>query len=153
MSYHLLCYRLGDQVRLGIETAGAVYDLAELLRDERYASFAVVLDNWPACSIRLAAASGQIAQGEHQGAARPGVTLAAPYLAGQIYAGGGNYTDHLEAVMRMIGGDKPADPRANGGEPWFFVKPGRASVVGQGAEIPHPRFTKMLDYELECGFR
>jgi 2-keto-4-pentenoate hydratase/2-oxohepta-3-ene-1,7-dioic acid hydratase in catechol pathway len=150
MIFHLSSYRSSDGNRSGIVCEGKIYDVAVLLDDEHYASLTTLLDSWTQCEPRLNVAAKAIVAGGHQKSARPDAKLMAPISAtGQIYAGGGNYTDHLEAMMKILGTDKPADPRANGGQPWFFVKPNRSCVIGPAGEVRYPTFTKVLDYELE----
>jgi 2-keto-4-pentenoate hydratase/2-oxohepta-3-ene-1,7-dioic acid hydratase in catechol pathway len=85
-----------------------------------------------------------------QAAARPSaedVVPAAPRLAPLLYPGkilcaGANYFDHL-AEMGMPGAVK-SEQRL-----FFFMKPPRNAVVGEGATVRMPIGTKAFDWEVE----
>src|ERR671914_1637289 len=78
------------------------------------------------------------------------VKLHAPLLyPGTIYCAGANYADHVAEMARAQNLPPPPDPRTLGLEPWFFLKPARACVVGPGERIPRPRGSHKLDWEVE----
>lgn len=140
----------GAAARSAIRVGEVNYDVAALLDDPALATTAAVIDDWPNCFSKLDRAAASITTSEQRAGPLGEISLVAPCgQTGQIYGAGGNYTDHLEAMVKLLGGDRPADPRAGGGRPWFFVKPGRSCVVGNGAAIKRPEYSKMLDYELE----
>src|SRR5437667_4030406 len=81
------------------------------------------------------------------------VKLLAPVLyPGAFFCAGANYWDHLqemaEIAKRTTGKEvsltKPA-------EPWFFMKTTAGSIVGDGAPVRLPRFSKQVDWEAELG--
>jgi 2-keto-4-pentenoate hydratase/2-oxohepta-3-ene-1,7-dioic acid hydratase in catechol pathway len=69
-----------------------------------------------------------------------------------LFCAGANYWDHLqemaEIAKRTTGKEvsltKPA-------EPWFFMKTTAGSIVGDGASVRLPRFSKQVDWEAELG--
>lgn len=66
-----------------------------------------------------------------------------------IFSIWGNYLDHNAEMARLSGRSEPeADPTA---EPFFTQKTAEHSIVGTGAPIAIPSFTKQLDYEAELG--
>lgn len=69
--------------------------------------------------------------------------LEAPYLPGAIYGAGANYVDH---VIEMIG--RPPTPKATS-QPFFFLKPPAASIVGPDATVALPHENAQLDWEAE----
>lgn len=152
--FHLLSYSPGgggSNGRAAIRVGDDSFDVAQLLGDEALANTAAVIDDWAASFPKLDQAAAAIASGENRAAPLGSIELLAPCgQTGQIFGAGGNYTDHLEAMVKKLGGE-PTDPRAGGGRPWFFVKPGRSCVVGHGAQVKRPDYSKMLDYELELG--
>src|SRR5258708_19772443 len=81
------------------------------------------------------------------------VKMLAPILyPGALFCAGANYWDHLqemaEIAKRTTGKEvsltKPA-------EPWFFMKTTAGSIVGDGAPVRLPRFSKQVDWEAELG--
>ncbi|MBU6379483.1 MAG: fumarylacetoacetate hydrolase family protein [Gammaproteobacteria bacterium] len=72
----------------------------------------------------------------------PGRRLAPLLYPGKILCAGANYFDHL-AEMGMPGAKK-ADQRL-----FFFMKPPRNAVVGEGATVHMPIGTKAFDWEIE----
>lgn len=73
------------------------------------------------------------------------VTLHAPVpMSGTLYCAGANYRDHV-AEMALVRGTAPA---ADDPEPWHFIKPTRACLVGPGA-VKRPNGCRRLDWEAE----
>lgn len=68
---------------------------------------------------------------------------------GVIYCAGANYRDHVEAMSKSFNMKLVLDPKAEGVEPWHFLKPGPATVVGDKARVPFPKHTQKLDWEAE----
>lgn len=68
---------------------------------------------------------------------------------GVIYCAGANYRDHVEAMSKAFNMKLVLDPKAEGVEPWHFLKPGPATVVGDKARVPFPKHTQKLDWEAE----
>lgn len=72
------------------------------------------------------------------------VRLRAPVAApGAVFCAGANYVDH---VHEMLG--RPPAPK-QGSEPFFFMKPGRQSIVGPDAPVALPHDGVKLDWEAE----
>ena len=81
------------------------------------------------------------------------VKMLAPILyPGALFCAGANYWDHLqemaEIAKRTTGKEvsltKPA-------EPWFFMKTTAGSIIGDGAPVRLPNFSKQVDWEAELG--
>jgi 2-keto-4-pentenoate hydratase/2-oxohepta-3-ene-1,7-dioic acid hydratase in catechol pathway len=150
--FHLLSYHSGRGLRAGIHVAGRIFDVADLASDPGCATTEAILEQWDRLYPRLARLAEQQAADPSGGMPLATVRLAPPLSRpGQIYATGANYTDHLEAMEKILGTRSP-NPRDNGGYPWFFVKPGRSGLVGHGADVKAPVFSQKLDYELELAF-
>jgi 2-keto-4-pentenoate hydratase/2-oxohepta-3-ene-1,7-dioic acid hydratase in catechol pathway len=80
----------------------------------------------------------------------PSLTLLAPLTRpGVIYCAGANYRDHVEAMSKAFNMRLVLDPKAEGVDPWHFLKPGPATVVGDKAKVAFPGHTKKLDWEAE----
>src|SRR5581483_5822569 len=96
---------------------------------------------------RLARASGA------DGVPLASVKTLAPILyPGAFYCAGANYWDHLhemaEIAKRTTGKDvSPVKPA----EPWFFMKTTAGSIIGDGAPVRLPKFSKRVDWEAELG--
>jgi 2-keto-4-pentenoate hydratase/2-oxohepta-3-ene-1,7-dioic acid hydratase in catechol pathway len=77
------------------------------------------------------------------GFARSEVKVLAPLLyPGKVVCAGANYFDHL-AEMGV------ADLRKESQRLFFFFKPPRSTVVGDGATIEYPLGSQMFDWEVE----
>jgi 2-keto-4-pentenoate hydratase/2-oxohepta-3-ene-1,7-dioic acid hydratase in catechol pathway len=78
------------------------------------------------------------------------LTLQAPLTRpGVLYCAGANYRDHVEAMSKAFNMKLVLDPKAEGVDPWHFIKPGPATVVGDKARVPFPKHTEKLDWEAE----
>lgn len=77
------------------------------------------------------------------------VLLPAVANPGVIYAAGANYRDHVIAMGKAFNMKLTLDPKADGIAPWHFIKAGRGTLVGSGAEVPFPPHTQKLDWEAE----
>ena len=82
-----------------------------------------------------------------------GARLLAPIqYPANFFCAGANYWDHLEEmselITRMVGRAPPAEKLA---EPWFFVRTTRGTIVGDGAKVAIPKFTRQVDWEAELG--
>ena len=146
-------YRDGDEVRAGVLTGGLVFDAAHLARCSGYATMRGVLSEWDAAQQAFEVA---LTPGLAESALRyrsfrlEEITLAAPVPEpGDIFAAGANYDDHIEEMARIM--NQPLGPNMKqlGDKPWHFVKTGRSSVVGPGADIPMPSHSRAVDWEIE----
>ncbi|MFI4997338.1 MAG: fumarylacetoacetate hydrolase family protein [Hyphomicrobiales bacterium] len=95
--------------------------------------------DWDRSLAALEAAAQRV---EPADLAPPGQRLAPLLYPGKILCAGANYFDHL-AEMGMPGAKKE-DQRL-----FFFMKPPRNAVVGEGASVRMPIGTKAFDWEIE----
>jgi 2-keto-4-pentenoate hydratase/2-oxohepta-3-ene-1,7-dioic acid hydratase in catechol pathway len=79
------------------------------------------------------------------------VKLLAPILSpGELFCAGANYWDHLNEmadIAERTTGKRPS--MTKGAEPWFFLKNARSGVIGTGADVRLPPFSKQVDWEAE----
>ena len=122
------------------ETQGQFYALAPTLARAGLPGMASVLDlfsDWPAAQAALDRAEPDPADRVHA------TKRLAPLLyPGKILCAGANYYDHL-AEMGMPGARK-GDQRL-----FFFMKPPRNAVVGEGDTVRMPIGTKAFDWKVE----
>ena len=102
-------------------------------------SVAGLFEDWPAAEAALAAAATRV---ESVDRVRPARRLAPLLYPGKILCAGANYFDHL-AEMGMPGAKKE-DQRL-----FFFMKPPRNAVVGEGPTVHMPISTRAFDWEIE----
>jgi len=102
-------------------------------------SVAGLFTDWPAAEAALVRAAGSTDPADR---VRPSHRLAPILYPGKILCAGANYFDHL-AEMGMPGARKE-DQRL-----FFFMKPPRNAVVGEGATVHMPLGTKAFDWEIE----
>jgi 2-keto-4-pentenoate hydratase/2-oxohepta-3-ene-1,7-dioic acid hydratase in catechol pathway len=103
------------------------------------ASIIDLFADWDASLAAIAANLGRL---DADDLVQPGKRLAPLLYPGKILCAGANYFDHL-AEMGMPGAQK-ADQRL-----FFFMKPPRNAVVGEGATVHMPIGTKAFDWEVE----
>ncbi|MBN9061824.1 MAG: fumarylacetoacetate hydrolase [Rhizobiales bacterium 65-9] len=102
-------------------------------------SVAELFQDWAANEPKLAALAGATSGG----LPAAGADLLAPLLyPGKILCSGANYYDHM-AEMGFPGVTKESQRL------FFFMKPPRNAVVGQGPTVLMPRGTKAFDWEVE----
>ena len=125
-----------------VEVAGNLYRLEPSLARVGHAgksSLMSLFDDWSKSSAALEAAAAKVDAADRVTATR---RLAPLLYPGKILCAGANYFDHL-AEMGMPGAKK-ADQRL-----FFFMKPPRNAVVGEGATVHMPIATKAFDWEIE----
>lgn len=125
-----------------IEAGGNFYKLEPSLAAAGVPGKSTVMslfDDWPKASAALDAAVSKL-DAAHRVA--PSRRLAPLLYPGKILCAGANYFDHL-AEMGMPGAKKE-DQRL-----FFFMKPPRNAVVGEGATVHMPIATKAFDWEIE----
>jgi 2-keto-4-pentenoate hydratase/2-oxohepta-3-ene-1,7-dioic acid hydratase in catechol pathway len=152
MSYKLLSYQAGRQASAGLLVGSTVYDAARVTRTAAYASVLQVLQDWSRAKRALAQAARALAGGKSRAAGVPlaRTRLLPPVLyPGAIFCAGANYTDHVLEMARAQNAPPPPDPRTVGLAPWHFIKTARGSVVGPGARVLLPAYSKMVDWEVE----
>lgn len=149
--FNLLNYAdANGAARAGLGVGEVVIDLAEAVsaherRTGTTAGFSAastlsVLDRWDAALPVLDA----IAEDAGDTARRPlsEVRLLAPILyPGAIYNAISNYTEHQKEMSGAL--DKSEVT------PYFFLKSGRHTVIGPGAEIRLPKVSNSVDWEAE----
>jgi 2-keto-4-pentenoate hydratase/2-oxohepta-3-ene-1,7-dioic acid hydratase in catechol pathway len=151
--YRLLSYsENGAPPEAGVLIDGKIYRAAALLPDvENCSSVMGLLRSWDVTHERLSALSqDRLGDG---GVPSEKVTLHAPILyPGALFCAGANYRDHLEEmseVAKRVTGKAPSTAKAP--EPWFFIKTVAGSIVGPGADVRLPSFSKQVDWEAEVG--
>ena len=152
MSYKLLSYQAGRDARAGVLVGDTVYDAAKITGHPTYSSVLRVLDDWGRAKRLLAQAAKRIAGGKSRAKGLPWkrVRLLAPVLyPGAVFCAGANYTDHMQEMARVQNIPAEKDPHELGLNPWHFIKTSRASVVGAGAKVKLPAYSKMVDWEIE----
>ena len=152
MSYQLLSYRSGAQARAGILVGGQVHDAAGETSEAAYVTVLDILVDWPRAEGLLSQAASRIAagHGKSAGSALASTPLLAPVIyPGAIYAAGANYLDHVREMERAQ--NMPAGPTMKelGELPWHFIKSARSSIVGPGATVKLPRYSRTVDWEVE----
>ena len=159
MKYQLFSYQAGALVKAGIVVADRWFDLdgAALqagLGDLAMSSIDALLEHWADAHARLRSLAQDIAADPAvftRWQLDPGqLRLLAPLTRpGVIYGAGANYRDHVEAMSRAFNMKLVLDPKAEGVDPWHFIKAGRGTLVGHGARLPFPGHTHKLDWEAE----
>ncbi len=154
--YRLLTYRAAKgKPAAGVLIGGRVYPAADLAGTGVDASSVLgLLQSWDKVHPRLKKAAAKA--DPKRGIALAKAELLAPLLyPTALFCAGANYWDHLEEMARAgaagpkLEGPYVRPPRP--AEPWFFVKTSAHSVIGPGAPIRLPKFSKMVDWEVEIG--
>jgi 2-keto-4-pentenoate hydratase/2-oxohepta-3-ene-1,7-dioic acid hydratase in catechol pathway len=152
MTYRLLSYLAGGEARAGLLVGDAVHDAAKVTGESTDASVLGVLEDWSKAQRRLAQAAKRIAAGQSRtrGVPLARVRLLPPVLyPGAVFCAGANYTDHMREMARVQNIPPEKDPHELGLKPWHFIKTSRASVVGPGAKVKIPAYSRMVDWEVE----
>jgi 2-keto-4-pentenoate hydratase/2-oxohepta-3-ene-1,7-dioic acid hydratase in catechol pathway len=124
-----------------IEASGTLHRLAPSLARAGHPPVAHIIDlfaDWPRAASALEVAATRL---------DPADRISGPRLAplrypGKILCAGANYFDHL-AEMGMPGAKKEHQRL------FFFMKPPRNAVVGEGATVRMPIGTHAFDWEIE----
>ena len=123
-----------------VEVGGELYSIAPTLARAGLPGMAQVMDlyrDWPASLAAL-----DLATLDPADRIAPSKRLAPLLYPGKILCAGANYYDHL-AEMGMPGARKE-DQRL-----FFFMKPPRNAVVGEGETVRMPIATQAFDWEVE----
>ncbi|WP_043837851.1 fumarylacetoacetate hydrolase family protein [Muricoccus aerilatus] len=144
--YRLVTQETARGPRAGVLVEGRVHDIADATGNPADATMLSLLADWDAARARLARlCDAPPSNGADAASAR----LLAPLpLPGTVFCAGANYGDHVREMARMRGKEPDPDPRSLGLTAWHFIKSSRA-VVGPGAEIPLPRNSQKVDWEVE----
>ncbi len=151
MSYRLLTYQSGREARAGILVEGQVYDPSAIVGGA-YISVLAMLQDWRTAGPALALAAERIIAGKSRAKGVPArrVKLLAPVLyPANIYCAGANYTDHMIEMARAHGREPGPTAKERGEKPWHFIKASRSTVVGPGAKVRIPPYSRMMDWEIE----
>jgi len=135
MAYRLLSYVGPNGPRGGLMIDETVYDL------ERETGFV---------SVKAALESQKPIEAKRRSEPVRNAKLAAPIPdPGNIFCAGANYTDHMAEMARAHGKEPGPTMKDLGEQPWHFVKTGKSSVVGPGATVKLPAYSKSIDWEVE----
>ena len=140
--WSLATFAQGDQAVAALEVGGVAYRLAPSLARVGLAGHDSVLGlfgDWARSLTALNAAASQVQAADQITSAS---RLAPVLYPGKILCAGANYYDHL-AEMGMPGAKKE-DQRL-----FFFMKPPRNAVVGEGKTVHMPINTQAFDWEVE----
>ena len=140
--WSLATFAQGDQAVAALEVGGVAYRLAPSLARVGLAghdSVVGLFGDWARSLTALNAAASQVQASDQITAAS---RLAPVLYPGKILCAGANYYDHL-AEMGMPGAKKE-DQRL-----FFFMKPPRNAVVGEGKTVHMPINTQAFDWEVE----
>jgi 2-keto-4-pentenoate hydratase/2-oxohepta-3-ene-1,7-dioic acid hydratase in catechol pathway len=125
-----------------LEVGGKLYALEPSLGRVGFAGAASVIglfSDWARAEPALTAAAAKVAEAD---LITPSRRLAPLLYPGKILCAGANYFDHL-AEMGMPGAKKEEQRL------FFFMKPPRNAVVGEGATVHMPIGTEKFDWEVE----
>lgn len=142
MSWALATMEIGGAPIGVLEIGDKVYRLASALARIGRPGVTGVLDLFADWDASRAAIEAVVQRPNDADLVTPGRRLAPLLYPGKILCAGANYFDHL-AEMGMPGAKK-ADQRL-----FFFMKPPRNAVVGEGATVHMPIGTKAFDWEIE----
>jgi len=140
--WSLATFAQGGQAVAALEVNGVAYRLAPSLARVGLAgqdSVAGLFGDWARALAVLNAAAAQVQASDQ---ITPSQRLAPLLYPGKILCAGANYFDHL-AEMGMPGAKKE-DQRL-----FFFMKPPRNAVVGEGDTVHMPINTQAFDWEVE----
>ena len=140
--WSLATFAQGDQAVPALEVGGVAYRLAPSLARVGLAGQDSVLGLFGDWASSLAALNAAASQVQAADALPAGQRLAPLLYPGKILCAGANYYDHL-AEMGMPGAKKE-DQRL-----FFFMKPPRNAVVGEGKTVHMPINTQAFDWEVE----
>ena len=140
--WSLATFAQGDQAVAALEVGGVAYRLAPSLARVGLAGQDSVLGLFGDWASSLAALNAAASQVQAADALPEGQRLAPLLYPGKILCAGANYYDHL-AEMGMPGAKKE-DQRL-----FFFMKPPRNAVVGEGKTVHMPINTQAFDWEVE----
>jgi 2-keto-4-pentenoate hydratase/2-oxohepta-3-ene-1,7-dioic acid hydratase in catechol pathway len=125
-----------------LEHDGKLYDLGPSLARVGMSGVTSLMDLWESWEGSRAALDAAVGQLNADDVVTPARRLAPLLYPGKILCAGANYYDHL-AEMGMPGAKKE-DQRL-----FFFMKPPRNAVVGEGDTVHMPIGTKAFDWEVE----
>jgi len=151
--YRLLSYVAdGGKAVAGILLDERVHPASALLSHADWPSDTVldILEHWDVARPRLETLAKAPPDG---GTPLAEVALLAPILyPPTLYFAGANYWDHMhemaDAIKEMTGEAPPVEKLP---DPWLSIKSAKSGIVGPGATVALPSFSKMVDWEAEVG--
>jgi 2-keto-4-pentenoate hydratase/2-oxohepta-3-ene-1,7-dioic acid hydratase in catechol pathway len=147
--YKLVSYLSAGRERAGVIVGDKILDAAALARQDRYATMPAILNEW---QDALAAIDAQLDGGHDRSvpgiAVTEGILLAPLARPGTIFCAGANYADHVKEMARLRNVDPDPDPHTLGLGPYHLLKASGA-VVGPGATVALPGYSKTVDWESE----
>jgi len=159
MKYQLFTYDANGRARTGISVEGAFHDLGALIESLSLQPFADLsidglLDDWDQAQAQLGsiveALRAQPELATRSLLAKESIRFLSPLQRpGVIYGAGANYRDHVEAMGRAFNMKLILDPKAEGVDPWHFIKAGRGTLAGHLQDVAFPPHTQKLDWEAE----
>ncbi len=152
MGYRLLSFRSGREARAGLLIGDQVYDAARVSGRQSWATVLAALQEWGQADRAFRQAARRIGAGgsRAKGIALARAKLLAPVLyPGAIFCAGANYTDHVAEMERAQGRVPGPTMKERGESPWHFIKTAASSVVGPGAVVNLPAYSKSVDWEIE----
>lgn len=155
--YQLFAFLESEKVRRGIALGDRHHDLDKALAVLGLSPLPGsrlddLLEDWkgqlPALA-RLAQALSE-AHGDVPLLDEPSIEFLPPLdRPGVIYGAGANYRDHVEAMARAFNMRLVLDPKAEGVDPWHFIKAGRGTLGAHRETMAFPPHTQKLDWEAE----
>ena len=151
-TYKLLSYQINKEARAGVLVGDTVYDVQKVTATAAYATVMGILAHWAQAKKALAEFERKISSGKSriQGTPLKKTKLLSPVLyPGDMYCAGANYTDHMQEMARVMNQPPGPNMKEMGEKPWHFMKSTRASIVGPGAKVKIPPYSKAMDWEIE----
>jgi 2-keto-4-pentenoate hydratase/2-oxohepta-3-ene-1,7-dioic acid hydratase in catechol pathway len=151
-TYKLLSYQINKEARAGVLVGDTVYDVQKVTATAAYATVMGILAHWAQAKKALAEFERKISTGKSriQGTPLKKTKLLSPVLyPGDMYCAGANYTDHMQEMARVMNQPPGPNMKEMGEKPWHFMKSTRASIVGPGAKVKIPPYSKAMDWEIE----
>lgn len=151
VGYRLVTYAVGQGApQAGILAGGRVLGSRQILGGS-FSSTLDILRSWDTAHQQIATA---VEKGFSEDVVpERDVNMLAPVqFPGAFFCAGANYWDHLEEmaeIARRTTGKAPS--MTKGAEPWFFMKTTAGSIVGSGAPVRLPGFSRQVDWEAELG--
>jgi 2-keto-4-pentenoate hydratase/2-oxohepta-3-ene-1,7-dioic acid hydratase in catechol pathway len=152
MTYRLLSFQSGREARAGILIDDQVFDAARITGEPRWGTVLGALQEWAKAPRAFQQAARRIAAGRSRAkgiALKKAKPLAPVLYPGALFCAGANYTDHVAEMERAQGRPPGPNMKELGETPWHFIKTSASSVVGPGAVVKLPAYSKCVDWEIE----
>jgi 2-keto-4-pentenoate hydratase/2-oxohepta-3-ene-1,7-dioic acid hydratase in catechol pathway len=155
--YQLFAYRKAAQIGRGIFLGGRHHDLDDVMRVFGLPPLSGsrlddLLDDWAGHLPALAQVAEALSSAKRDMPEldEPSIEFLPPLdRPGVIYGAGANYRDHVEAMARAFNMKLVLDPKADGVDPWHFIKAGRGTLGAHRETLTFPPHAQKLDWEAE----